>query len=75
MLRKFADAKARIWGDEAHACDIEFVDSKLDGRTRFYAKCGFTMERYRLTENNYEEVLNDMFYDYCVENANWMGVS
>lgn len=33
------------------------------------------MERCRLTENNYEEVLNDMFYDYCIENANWMGAS
>jgi hypothetical protein len=28
-----------------------------------------------LTDRNYLEVLNDMFYDYCVENASWMGVS
>jgi len=28
-----------------------------------------------LTDTNYREVLNDMFYDYCVENASWMGVS
>jgi len=28
-----------------------------------------------LTEKNHLEVLNDMFYDYCVENAAWMGVS
>jgi hypothetical protein len=33
------------------------------------------MEEKRLTESNYERVLNDMFYDYCVENASYMGVS
>jgi hypothetical protein len=75
MLKKFVDCKARIWGSEAHACTIVFHVSPLDGRTRFYAECESTMERCRLTDNNYEEVLNDMFYDYCVENASYMGVS
>jgi hypothetical protein len=28
-----------------------------------------------LNDKNYERVLNDMFYDYCCENADWMGVS
>lgn len=75
MLKKFVDAKARIWGDEAHACEITFKLNKLDGRTRFHAVCDFTRERCRLTENNYEEVLDDMFYDYCTEKASWMSVS
>jgi hypothetical protein len=75
MLKKFVDCKNRIWGNEANACNITFVVSKLDGRIRWYAECASTLERCRLTDSNYEEVLNDMFYDYCVENAEWMGVS
>ena len=71
----FSRMRSKIWGDEAHACDIEFVMSPLDGRVRYYAACRSTMQRFRLTENNCEEVLNDMFYDYCIENAAWMGVS
>lgn len=71
MLKKFADAKARIWGSEAYACTIVYEVST----GKFYAECNSTMDHRRLTEKNYEEVLNDMFYDYCVENASWMGVS
>ena len=69
MLRKFAEARARIWGDEARACRICFEEGK------WFAWCEHTLDRRRLTDSNYEDVLNDMFYDYCVENANWMGVS
>lgn len=71
MLVKFLNCKNQIWGDECGACDIAYEVS--DGK--FFAECAFTMQRRRLTKDNYEEVLNDMFYDYCVENANWMGVS
>jgi hypothetical protein len=71
MLKKFVDAKAKIWGDEAHACTIV---CEID-RGTFYAECYSICERRRLTEKNYEQVLNDMFYDYCLENASYMGVS
>lgn len=71
MLKKFVDCKARIWGSESYACSIIFEVST----GRYYAKCDSIMEEKRLTESNYERVLNDMFYDYCVENANEMGVS
>jgi hypothetical protein len=42
---------------------------------KYFAKCDSIGEEKRLTELNYERVLNDLFYDYCVENAAWMGVS
>ena len=71
MLKKFVDCKNRIWGDECGACDIVYEVAN----NKFFAECESTFSRCRLTEKNYEEVLNDMFYDYCVENAAWMGVS
>jgi hypothetical protein len=72
MLKKFSDARARIWGNEAHACNIIIQDIFAGA---YYADCEATMVTRRLTDSNYEEVLNDMFYDYCVENASYMGVS
>ena len=71
MLKKFADCKSRIWGSESYACTIVYEVST----GKFFAECDSIMAHRRLTEKNYEEVLNDMFYDYCVENASWMGVS
>lgn len=71
MLKMFVDTKARIWGCESYACSIVYEVST----GRYYAECGSTNETKRLTKENYERVLNDMFYDYCVENAEWMGVS
>lgn len=71
MLKKFVDAKARIWGSEAYACTICFEV----GSGKYFAECDSTLSRRRLTEKNYEEVLNDMFYDYCCEHADMMGVS
>ena len=71
MLKKFSDMRSKIWGDEAHACKITFEVSN----GKFYAECESTMDRRLLTDSNCEEKLNDMFYDYCVENADWMGVS
>jgi hypothetical protein len=71
MLKVFVDCKARIWGSESHACRIVYEVST----GRYYAECDSTLEQKRLTKSNYERVLNDMFYDYCVENADWMGVS
>jgi hypothetical protein len=70
MLKKFIDAKAQIWGSESYACTIVYEVST----GKFFAECG-DLDRRRLTEKNHLEVLNDMFYDYCVENASWMGVS
>lgn len=77
MLKKFVDAKARIWGSEAYACTIVFdcVNQAVRSEGKFYAECESTISRRRLTEENHEEVLNDMFYDYCVEKASYMGVS
>ncbi len=71
MMKKFVDAKARIWGSEAYACTIVYEVATQ----RFYAECDSICESKRLTESNYDRVLNDMFYDYCVENASYMGVS
>ena len=67
---KIRDAIHQIWGSESY--QISFLATH-DGK--IYAECEFTMDRRRLTDSNYRDVLNDMFYDYCVENASWMGVS
>jgi hypothetical protein len=71
MLKKLVDAKARIWGSESHACTIVYEVAS----GKYFAECGSTMAHRLLTEKNHLEVLNDMFYDYCMENAAWMGVS
>ena len=71
MLKKFVDVKAQIWGSEAHACTIVYEVST----GKFFAECESTLACRRLTDSNHVEVLNDMFYDYCVENADLMGVS
>lgn len=72
MLKKFVDYKNRIWGDDAHACNIKIQDISSGV---FYADCESTLTTLRLTEKNYKRVLDQMFYDYCVENASYMGVS
>jgi hypothetical protein len=71
MLQKFINTKAQIWGSESYACTIIYEVAS----GKFYAECNSISESKRLTESNYERVLNDMFYDYCVENASYMGVS
>jgi len=71
MLKKFVDVKAQIWGDEAHACTIVYEVST----GKFFAECASTLSCRRLTDSNHIEILNDMFYDYCIENADFMGVS
>ena len=75
MLKKLEDARNRIWGDEARACNIGFRISSLDGKPRYYAECESTLGYAELSDRNCDAVLNDMFYDYCVENASYMGVS
>lgn len=65
------DAKTRIWGSESYRVTIVYEISTQ----RFYAECEDILTTKRLTLNNYERVLNDMFYDFCVENAAWNGVS
>lgn len=71
MLKKFIDAKARIWGSEAYACTIVFEIAS----GKYFAECEDILAHRRLTDQNYDSVLNDMFYDYCLEKAGWMGVS
>lgn len=67
---KFNNAIRQIWGSESHMVTLLLsVDGKL------FAECETILGRRRLTDSNYEEVLNDMFYDYCCENADYMGVS
>ena len=61
--------KAKIWGHESHACTIIYEI----GTHKYRAICG--NDSRVLNEKNCERVLNDMFYDYCVENASWVGVS
>ena len=69
-ISKFRDALKQIWGSESHA--ISFLVTP-DGKV--YAECESTFDRRRLTDSNYRDILNDMFYVYCLENAAWMGVS
>lgn len=69
MMKKFLNTKAQIWGDESHACTIVYEVST--GKFRAETECDSRI----LNDKNYERVLNDMFYDYCVENASYMGVS
>lgn len=70
-MHDYMVAKARIWGAESYACTIVFEIAS----GKYFAECDSILGKKRLTEKNYEEVLNDMFYDYCCENAAWMGVS
>lgn len=67
---KFKNTIQQIWGSESHQISL-----LLTSNGTLYAECESTMDRRRLTDSNYREVLNDMFYDYCVANAAWMGVS
>ena len=69
MLKKFVNCRSQIWGSESYACTIVYEVST----GKFYAECDSIMQRRLLNESNYVEKLNDMFYDYCVENAAWMG--
>jgi hypothetical protein len=68
--QKMKDVLVQIWGSESH--NVTFLATP-DGR--LYAECESTRDRRRLTDSNYREMLNDMFYIYCLENAAWMGVS
>jgi hypothetical protein len=67
---KIKNALTQIWGSESH--NVQFI-GMADGK--LYAYCAETAQSKRLTDLNYRNVLNDMFYDYCVEKAAWMGVS
>lgn len=67
---KIKNALVQIWGSESHK-----VSLLLNPEGRLYAECEETMDRRRLTDSNYRDILNDMFYDYCVEKGSWMGVS
>ena len=67
---KYKKAIEQIWGSESHN-----VSLLLSQRGVLYAECAETCDRRVLTDSNYRDQLNDMFYDYCVENASWMGVS
>ena len=68
--QKIKNELVQIWGSESHNVSlIQLADGKV------YAECAETLQCRRLTDLNYSNVLNDMFYDYCVEKASWMGVS
>lgn len=70
-INQLNNIKSRIWADLSHEVSIIYYP-RLN---RFVAKCDAIMEEKRITLNTAERVLNDMFYDYCVESADWMGVS
>lgn len=74
-LKMISDARARIWGSEAYRLTIVYNVRTNGDATTFYAECEDILTTKRLTPGNYERVLNDMFYKFCVENAAWMGVS
>jgi hypothetical protein len=63
------DCKVRIWGSESYQCSI------ILEKGNYYAECAETLDRRLLTKKNYSNTFNDMFCDYCVKNAAWMGVS
>lgn len=69
LQNDYIQAKKAIWQEESHHCAIGF-----DGK-RYYAECALHGDFRYINEKNYDAVLNDMFYDYCLENASWMGVS
>jgi len=68
--QKIKDALTQIWGSKSHNVTLILTP---DGR--LFAECESTLDRRRLTESNYRKILNDMFYDYCTENAGRMGIS
>lgn len=68
--QKYKKALEQIWGSESYQ-----VSLMLNTIGNLYAECDFTHDRRRLTDSNYVEQLNDMFYNYCVKNKSWMGVS
>jgi len=70
-----SDAVAQIWASESANVLIIYNVSTNGRETEFVAQCDSIGESKKLTKSNYERVLNDMFYDYCVENASYMGVS
>lgn len=69
MIAKIQKIAEKIWGSEIGMVKM------IEDNGKVYAECETTLDHRHLTETNCEEVLNDMFYDYCVENADWMGVS
>ena len=64
------NALVQIWGSESH--NVSLV---LATNGKVYAECESTMSRRLLTEKNHVEQLNDMFYDFCVEHCDEMGIS
>ena len=74
-IERINAAKAQIWASESHRLTIISSVSTRTDTVQFIARCDDTLDERRLTETNYVQTLNDMFYDYCVENAAWMGVS
>lgn len=68
--QKYKNALEQIWGSESY--NVSFL---LTTQGVLYAECGFNGDRRRLTDSNYRDILNDMFYTYCVDNKSWMGVS
>ena len=68
-MQMITDAKSRIWGSESYRVTI------IKDNDKFYAECEDIITTKRLTADNYIRVLNDMFYDFCLEKAMYMGVS
>ena len=68
-IKNITNCVAQVWGCEAHNLSV------VEENGRFYAECESLLERRRLSASSYRETINDMFYDYCVENTEWMGVS
>lgn len=69
MMQDYINAKVSIWGDESMWCAICF-----DGE-RYTAQCVMTDTLRYINEDNYSDVINEMFFDYCMQNAKYMGVS
>jgi hypothetical protein len=70
ISNEIKNALRQIWGSETYNVVLLYTaDGKL------FAEWEATNDRRRLTESNYEEMLNDMFYNFCMEKASWMGVS
>jgi hypothetical protein len=61
----------KIFGDESHNVRVIQAGKNFKVEIKDMIHDGVWIR----SENMMEEKINDIFYDYCLENADWMGVS
>jgi hypothetical protein len=70
-IAKIQNCVQKIFGDESHNVRIVHAGNmfKIEIRNRIHDGVWIR------SENTMEEKINDIFYDYCMENVDWMGIS